>query len=392
MNVPGSAPSEAGGHATGLLCAILAVTLAGFGISLTHPLFAVLLERQGYSGLAIGLSSSSLAIAMLAGGLLMPRVVARTGLIPVMGAAAACCSTTLLLAGAMESYFGWIVTRFCFSLGATALFYGSELWIVSAAPPARRGLWLGIYGFVLSGGFLSGPLLLNAVGTEGWPPFLWAALIMAMAALPVIAGARHAPRHFGASPAGVLETLRFFRTDPSLIWGVVLYSVFEFGVLGLLPVWGLRIGLEEGLAIALVALVPLGNMLLELPMGIASDRYPRRVLMMICAAGALATGLLMPLWAGWEAGLTGLLLLAGGVVVGLYVLPLAEFGARYSGDALSRANGAVIVGYGLGALLAPTFLGQAMDLAGPHGLPWGLALLAGIYLALLAWRGRSRGA
>ncbi|WP_170317558.1 MFS transporter [Paroceanicella profunda] len=385
-------PSEAGGNAVGLLCAILAVTLAGFGISLTHPLFAVLMERKGYSGLEIGLSSSSLAIAMLAGGLLMPRVVARTGLIPIMAAAAACCSSMLLIAGAMDDYFGWIAARFGFSLGATALFFGSELWIVSGAPAARRGLWLGIYGLLLSGGFLSGPLLLNAVGTLGWAPFLWAALIMACAALPVLIGGRHAPRNFGSAPASVLETLRYFRTDPSLIWGVVLYSVFEFGVLGLLPVWGLRIGLEEGVAIALVALVPLGNMLLEMPMGIASDRYPRRLLMMICASGALLTGLLMPVWAGWEVGLTGLLLVAGGVVVGLYVLPLAEFGARYTGDALSRANGAVIVGYGLGALLAPTFLGQAMDIAGPHGLPWGLAALAGVYLVLLAWRGRARSA
>ena len=72
----------------------------------------------------------------------------------------------------------------------------------------------------------------------------------------------------------------------------------------------------------------------------------------------------------------------GGMAVAFYSLGLTELGARYSGEALARGNAALVLAYGLGALLSPAAFGTAMDLIPPNGLLWVAAIAAMAYLTL----------
>jgi hypothetical protein len=60
-------------------------------------------------------------------------------------------------------------------------------------------------------------------------------------------------------------------------------------------------------------------------------------------------------------------------------------GARYEGDALSRATAGFLFSYGVGALIAPPAMGVMADAFPPHGMLWvlgaagaGVAILAGL--------------
>ena len=67
----------------------------------------------------------------------------------------------------------------------------------------------------------------------------------------------------------------------------------------------------------------------------------RRRLLGFCAFVSIAAAFLFPALAQtqWPLWLTALIW--GGLVVGLYTFSLNELGARYSGEQLSRATGAV---------------------------------------------------
>ncbi|HEU0221420.1 MAG TPA: MFS transporter, partial [Paracoccaceae bacterium] len=316
----------------------------------------------------------------------MPALLRRLSLAGLLFGAALAAALLLLLMRVFDGYWAWIVLRAAMSFATTALFFGSELWILTTAPAARRGTWLGIYGFFLALGFFVGPALLNLVGTAGGAPFVWGAGIMASAALPVMAAWARAPSGLGAQRQSLGTTVGFFRTDPALACGVLLFSCFEFGALGLLPVWGLRVGYEESLAIFLVAAVAFSGLLFDLPMGMLSDRVNRRLLLVTAALAVLAAGLLLPSAAPFPGWVLLLLVVSGGLSIALYVVPLAQFATRYEGPHLAQANGAVMFAYGLGALISPVFLGQLMDRVPPHGLPLGLAGLAAAYLALILAR------
>ena len=79
----------------------------------------------------------------------------------------------------------------------------------------------------------------------------------------------------------------------------------------------------------------------------------------------------------------------GGIAVAFYSVALTELGARYQGNVMAQANAAVMLAYGLGALLTPSSFGLAMDLIPPNGLLWLAAIAAAAYLSLALVRLRA---
>lgn len=388
----GAAEPSAAGRMRGMAAAIAAISIFAFSLSLSLPLFSILLERMGASAFLIGLSGASAAVAILVGGPVLPMALRHVSLPALMIGASLVMAGLLLVFPLAPDVHVWIALRFVFGFGAATLFFASELWIVSAAPPERRGLAIGVYGLFLSLGFLAGPVLLRTIGTEGWAPFLAGSAICLLAIPPVLIAWRDRPDTSesgggGASPA---QVIRFFRTDPAVLWAVALFGLIETGAMGLLPVWGLRLGEDERWALTLVALVAAGNVLMQVPMGWIGDRFDRRRLLGLCASASLVAAVALPAlsataWPLWIA-----TALWGGITVGLYTFALNEIGARYSGADLARGTAAFMSAYGLGSLASPPLLGAALDAFPPHGLFWLLALGAGAYLALLAIRKRRR--
>ena len=388
MNAAAGAMSPA--QIRGMIAAIAAVSTFAFSLSLSVPLIAINLERLGASGVLIGLNTSASAVAILAGGFVMPSLL-RLLSAPVLMVGGVLAMACLLLVFPLwpDPYF-WIALRFVFGFSATALFFCSELWIISAAPPERRGLMIGVYVFFLSFGFLAGPAILAVVGTEGWPPFLIGSAISLIAIAPVAWARRDTP-DFAAEmgePAGFADVLRFFRSDAAILGAVMLFGVMEFGAMGLFPVWSLRVGIEEQAALILVSLLAAGNLVTQIPMGWIGDKLDRRRLLGGCAFACVIASGLFPLFSQtvWPLWITAAVW--GGLVAGLYTFALNELGSRYSGQALARANGAVMIAYGLGSLGAPTGLGAAMDAFPPHGMFALMAAAAIAYILVLALRRR----
>lgn len=125
-----------------------------------------------------------------------------------------------------------------------------------------------------------------------------------------------------------------------------------------------------------------GGRAFQWPIGWAADRFERRRLLALAGAFSAAAPLAMvalgpayprspPAW--WSGAARGRALHAGA----------DELGARYRGAVLAEGNAAVILAYGIGALVSPVAFGTAMEIVRPDGLLW-LAALA--YLGLAATR------
>ena len=147
-----------------------------------------------------------------------------------------------------------------------------------------------------------------------------------------------------------------------------------------------RIGYSQRDAALLLTMIGLGNVILQIPLGMFSDRVrDRRVLLFFCALVGLAGTLLMPFAAGnWHL-MAALLFVWGGVVAALYTIGLAHLGSRLSGSDLASANAAFVLCYAVGMVIGPQAIGIGMDLFGEHGFGWTLApVLRG--LSRCCWR------
>ncbi|MEL6318966.1 MAG: MFS transporter, partial [Pseudomonadota bacterium] len=196
------------------------------------------------------------------------------------------------------------------------------------------------------------------------------------------------PREGAAAPS----PWRFFHRDATLTWAIILVGAFEFGMLGMTPVWGDRLGLGPGVVEGVLIAFAAGGLAAQPLIGWAADRLPARpclaALAALCLASAAAAGPASDAAAagaaGGETALYALFLLWGGAAIGLYTVALTELGARHAGATLAAGAAAFAIAYGLGALAAPPLIGALMDGAGPIGLPACLIGLTLVYLALLA--------
>ena len=383
----GPAPGEVRWLSLG--AAIASISAVGVSIGLGVPLLSVILEGRGYSASAIGLNTAVAGLASIATAPFAIPIAARLGVARTMVLATLVGAFSFVGFYFATDFWMWFPLRAAMHAAITLLVIRSEFWISASAPPRRRGLVLGIYATVLSLGFAAGPWLFAQLGSQGFAPFAAGFVITALAALPVIAAWRESPAIEGISRGRDFAAYLF--VVPTATAAVLVFGAVETGGFALFPVYGNRIGYSEADAALLLTMIGLGNVLLQIPIGMVSDQMrDRRVLLALCATIGLAGILALPFAAGDWVLSAAILFVWGGVVAGLYTVGLAHLGSKLTGRDLASANAAFVFCYGFGMLVGPQIIGVGMDALGPHGFAWSMALFFGGYIALVVSR-KARG-
>ena len=140
---------------------------------------------------------------------------------------------------------------------------------------------------------------------------------------------------------------------------------------------------------AVLTILIAGSIALQIPLGLAGERWRPRAVLIACAAAAGCGSFLIPLTIGTPL-MWPFVFMWGALVYGIYTMALAELGARFSGAMLVAANSAFALMWGVGGIAGSPLAGTAMDVAGPEGLPvtLGLLCLGLAAVALLAGRRR----
>ena len=368
----------------GLVAAIGSIAGVGLGFSITLPLLALTLEDRGISSTWIGINTAFWGLSSLAITPFVSRIAAR------LGTAQALALSILALAAALPLFYLspfwlWFPLRLVAGAALTTTFVLSEFWINVAAPPGKRGVVMGIYATVLSIGFAMGPVILFFTGTHGMVPFVVGAAVLAVGTLPVLSALGVAPK---LTEGHRTSFVRFLFLAPVATGAALLFGAIESGAFSLLPLYGQRVGHARDVVIMLGIGVTIGNILLQMPMGLLSDRMDRRKLLFAIASfGLMGAGLLPVVSADfWPFMLA--LTVWGGVVGSLYTVGLAHLGSRFTGEDLAAANAAFIFCYSLGGLVGPATIGAAMDAYDPQGFAVAVACFFAAYLVLVVTRMR----
>jgi MFS family permease len=198
------------------------------------------------------------------------------------------------------------------------------------------------------------------------------------------------PALLGANAAPVAQTSPNRRTVIAFLLAtpIATFAAFTFGAIeggmNLLPIYGMHLGQDKTIAILLAAVVALGNLILQVPIGMLSDKVDRRKVLVVCAAIAVVGAALLPVSAGNAWSFFALLFVWGGVVAALYSVGLALLEGSYSGSKLASANAAFVMFYSAGRLGGPPLVGASIDFWNPHGFAAMMALFPAIYLAVAA--------
>jgi len=372
-------PSRAGerGSLRNLIAAIATIVVADIGFGLTYPLLNVILESRRIDAAVIGLNAAMGPLGIILSGPFIPRLAARFGGRPLALAAMIAIILVLLSFPLFPAIEMWFVTRFLFGVAGGTLYTLSEAWILGFAPADARGRVAAIYGSMLSLGFSAGPFLLPYTGVEGWLPFVLAAMLVAVSALPLLFIDLDDGRH---EHAGGTTMLGFVRRAPLLLFAVATLTMFDAVMLAFFPIFGLRSGLDLKTASWALAVAIAGNAVLQYPVGWLADRWSRQGVLWIAAIATPLLAMSLPFVVTTPL-LWPVALLLGTSAYAVYIIAMTVMADRFQGTDLVAGSAAFGAMWGVGGIVGPPVAGIALDLLGPPGIA---VTLTAIYVGLIA--------
>jgi MFS family permease len=358
-----------------LLVSLIMLVDTMFFAALT-PLLPHYADTLGLSKTGAGVLTAAFGIGTLVGSLPAGLLAARIGVKPVVLLGLSLLALTSLAFGFGSSVWVLDTARFLQGFGGACTWTGSLAWLVSAAPPERRGELIGSALGAGIGGALLGPLLGGIAATVGTRPAFGGVAVLGAAIAAIVWAAPAVGRPTEVQTFAVLVSrLR----EPGLLsamWLVTLPAIL-FGILSVLaPLRLHRLG-WGAVAIGATFLVSAGLEAAASPvLGRLSDRRGPFPLVRAAALASAAVALLLP-WPG-AAWTLAVLVVAAAVAYGAFWVPalsLLSSGAEAAGLEQSLAfalmNLAWAAGQGGGSLVGGAVgesLGDLVPYAGGAAL------------------------
>jgi MFS family permease len=260
------------------------VGISGFSQGMLLPLIAIIFENSGVSSSLNGLNATALYIGILLVSPFMEYPLRRFGYKPIIILGGLLVAVSLGLFPIWHSFWFWFVLRLLIGIGDHALHFATQTWITSFSPENKRGRNISLYGLFFGAGFAAGPLMTPLINIHEALPFMISSILCFGGWFLLFLLKNDFPEQ-NIEVNSIKETVKRFRNAFKYGWVAFLppfgYGFLESSLNGIFPVYGLRIGLDVSNLSVLLFSFAIGAIILQLPLGMLSDRLGRRFILLL---------------------------------------------------------------------------------------------------------------
>jgi MFS family permease len=341
------------------------------GNGLQNTLLGVRANGENFGSAVTGLVMSGFFAGFLLGSWFSPRVIQRVGHLRLFAAVVSLASIAILVQSIWVYPLVWALMRvlagYC---QATALIV-SESWLNVRITNEHRGALLSIYNIITYLGLGGGQLLLNLADPGDTTLFILVSVLLSFAAVPILLSIT--PQPLQEAPE-FLSLRELYRASPLGLIGSSLAGLLQGAVFGMGAVYAQQVGMSLGQISVFMFVLIGGVVLFQWPVGILSDRVDRRRVITGLALVSASVALLGIPASGSIGYLMVLAPLMGTGPMILYSLFVAHTNDYLRPGQMVAGSSALVLVFGVGASFGPSLTGMLMDLLGPSGWLWVLAL------------------
>ena len=369
---------------------LLGMMLLMLGNGIQGTLLGIRGKIEGFSTQQMSYVMAAYSVGFLLGSRFAPQMIQRVGHVRVFSALGALISAGMILFPVAPDWMAWAMMRVLLGFSFAGVFISAESWLNASSTNETRGQALSAYMIVSMIGVIASQVLMNLRDPSGFDLFIFASILVSLAFTPILLSAARAPAFQEIKPMPILQ---LYRTSPLGCTGLFLLGALFSTLFGMASVWGSEVGLSVKNISIFIASIYVGGLVLQYPVGWASDRLDRReMILWMALAGAVSTagGLIF----NWNMVVLSVLgFLAGGIANPLYSLLVAYVNDYLNESEMAGASAGLLFIYGLGSIGGPMGTGWLMGVVGPSGF---FMFIATMFLAIAAYatwrmtRGRRR--
>ncbi len=295
-----------------------ALGLLMLGNGLLGTLLGIRSVLEGFSTVTAGVILAVYYVGFLAGSRYAVKAAVRVGHVRVFAALASLGSITALLHVVWVTPGAWAALRFVSGFATAGLYVVAEGWLNGLATNNSRGRLMSVYMVVIMGGLAASQLLLYAGDAGEYQLFILSSVLVSVAVVPVSLSVGTAPRLDAVPDA--LKMRELWQIAPLGLVGAFLVGITNGGFTSIAPVYAAKSGLSSGQVAVFMTIALLGAVVLQFPIGYASDRMYRRQAILLVAALLVGLTLLASTLAAGDTAMLPVVFLVGGLQFPMYSL------------------------------------------------------------------------
>jgi MFS family permease len=243
--------------------------IIGHGMQLT--LIPLRAEALGWSKFEIGVVGSAYYIGYVFGCFAAPYLIRRAGHIRAFTVLTALITAAMLAHTLWVAFTPWIVFRLALGASLAGLYMILESWVNDRASNANRGLVMSSYITVNYTALAIGQFMVTLAAPTEFTLFVMAAMALSISAIPLTL--------YRSSPVGLIG---------ASVAGVATGALWSLGAVAVVGA-----GLTERDAAIFMGIFTAAGALAQWPIGRASDRVDRRVVLIAILLAAAVVGVLL---------------------------------------------------------------------------------------------------
>jgi len=234
---------------------------------------------EEFNFIATGVMMSGYYVGYFVGSDVAPKLVSRVGHIRVFAAFASLASLSILIIATYVNPIVWTFARFITGMSVVSCFVVAESWLNDRANNRTRGKILSIYMIVTFVGLAIGMLLLNFDNPKNYKPFVLVSILLSIALIPILLTKRKAPKF---KKIGTLKLKELYKISPLGFVSSFCTGIIHSALFTLAAVYAATMNFTIFEISLLLFLITIAGALSQWPIGYLSDRFDRRIIIILC--------------------------------------------------------------------------------------------------------------
>ncbi|MFA6119297.1 MAG: MFS transporter [Parachlamydiales bacterium] len=315
------------------------------------------LKNENFTETLIGLIHSSFYFGYLVGSVRAEKLIYRIGYIRSFVAFAALFGASILVQGLYIHTILWMLTRFIAGVSLAALYVIIESWLLSGSTQNTRGRILSVYMIILYGAQSLSQMFIGFVDLNTLTAFLVFGILTYLSILPVSINYSKTPE--SSSEITKKSIKEIFRHAPYSFWGCLISGLILSAIYSFLPYYAQ----SENLRVSYIMTITIaGGFVLQWPIGLFSDLFERRKVLIASSALLFLSCLMMIFFSSVHHMLAYLFcFFIGGFSFVIYPISISHATDKFDSKYIPFIIGIMSVLYGIGATVGPFMTSLFME-------------------------------